>query len=431
MNAHRSIALAVLLLVGLGSRFAASEEPPNVVLIISDDQAWTDFGFMGHEHIATPHLDRLAVEGAVFTHGYVPTSLCRASLASIITGQFPHDHRITSNDPPRGSDRTLMLRHMSAADTLPRLLARRGYLSLQTGKWWEGHYSLAGFTHGMSHGDPKRRGRHGDEGLKIGREGLAPVFDFIAACEGRPFFVWYAPIMPHTPHTPPDGLLAKYSALDIPPKQARYWAMCEWFDQTCGELLTHIDEQGLRDNTLVALVVDNGWIQETGPTKTTRGWFAPKSKLSPYDGGLRTPIILRWPGKISPTRIDTPVSSVDLAPTILDACGAPVPADMPGVDLLDFLGSNPPTRDCVFGEIFSHDARDIDQPAANLTHRWCVEGRWKLILPADPSEPAELYDVQADPHETDNLASQNPQLVARLTRRINNWWDAQATVSAN
>lgn len=419
--------LVLLVFVAHGiDRAAAEDRPPNVLMIISDDQAWTDFGFMGHEVIETPHLDRLAAESVVFTRGYVPTSLCRASLATLATGLYTHQHRITSNDPPRGTDRSLMLRHMAGLPTLPRWLAPHGYLSLQTGKWWEGHPSLGGFTHAMTHGDTTRGGRHGDEGLKIGREGLEPIVDFIRLAGERPFFVWYAPLLPHTPHNPPERLLEKYAAPDRPLSLAKYWAMCEWFDETCGELLEFLDDEGLRDNTLVAFVVDNGWIQETGPVRTTRGPFAPKSKLSPYDGGLRTPIMLRWPGRFSPRRDETTlVSSIDLVPTILAACGIEPPANLPGIDLGRLAAGAQSPRDAVFGAVYSHDAVDIDDPAANLTHRWCVEGWNKLIVPHGTDAKPELYDVRSDPTETVDLSAEQPETVARLIERIDAWWPAQ------
>src|SRR5690606_33882598 len=97
---------------------------------------------------------------------------------------------------------------------------------------------------------------------------------------------------------------------------ARYWAMCEWFDETCGTLLDHLDTRGLTENTLVIYVTDNGWIQDPEAPS-----YAPRSKRSPYDGGLRTPILIRWPAKLAPTRIEKPVSSLDIAPTVLRACG--------------------------------------------------------------------------------------------------------------
>jgi uncharacterized sulfatase len=397
--------------------------PPNVVLIISDDQGWPDFGFMGHKEIRTPHLDRLAAQSAVFGRGYVPTSLCRASLASLITGLYPHQHKLTSNDPPKGTDRAAMLRHIEAVPTVPRLLAEKGYQSLQTGKWWEGSYRLGGFTHGMTHGDPRGKpaGRHGDAGLRIGREGLRPIFDFIEGRGEKPFFVWYAPMMPHTPHNPPERLLKKYERADRSPFVAKYFAMCEWFDETCGELLAYLDEKKLADNTLVLFVTDNGWIQSTDSAA-----FAPKSKRSPYDGGLRTPILLRWPGKIKPQRDDeTLVMSLDLVPTLLAVCGAPPSKEMPGIDLVELCAGKPSPRKAIYGEIFTHDAVDIDRPAANVQYRWCIDGQWKLIAPQGGGAKAELYDLRADPHETKDLATEQAEIAARLARQIDTWWPAK------
>ena len=395
---------------------AAAADKPNVLMIISDDQAWTDYSFMDHEAIMTPHLDKLARQSALFTRGYVPSSLCRPSLATMITGLYPHQHGVTGNDPPKGTDRAKMLKHIQAHPTLPRMLAEQGYLSLQTGKWWEGHPKLGGFTHGITHGDPRRGGRHGDLGLKIGREGLRPVEDFLDECGDKPFFIWYAPFLPHTPHNPPARLLKKYATDGRSIHVARYYAMCEWFDETCGELLGILEKRKLADNTLVVYVTDNGWIQR----ESGRG-YAPKSKRSPNDGGIRTPIMLRWPGKIAPKEYDTLVNSIDLAPTILAACGAKKPDVMPGVDLLDqVVEGKRPQRDAIFGEIFAHDVADIDKPSASLQYRWVIEGDWKLI--AAHKGPAELYDLGDDPHETKNLASANPEVVKRLTKRMDQWW---------
>jgi uncharacterized sulfatase len=394
--------------------------PPNVVLIIGDDQAWTDFGFMGHDVIRTPNLDRLAGQSLLFTRGYVPSSLCRPSLATIITGLYPHQHKITSNDPPRGTDRQLMLRHIDAAPTLPRLLARLGYRSLQTGKWWEGSHQRGGFTEGMTHGDPKRGGRHGDNGLKIGREGLEPIFEFIKDCRGKPFFVWYAPFLPHTPHNPPPRLFDKYNRPGRSPHVARYWAMCEWFDETCGALIDYLDDQHLSERTLVVFVTDNGWIQQQN-----RGGYAPKSKRSPYDGGLRTPIMFRWLGTVEPRRDEQTLAvSIDLAPTVLAACGVEALPTMQGIDLLQAAGREP-QRDTIFGEVFTHDAVDIDDPASSLLFRWCVRGSSKLILPNRSEAQPELYDLANDPHETRNLAGQQAERATALAGAINRWWPAE------
>ena len=384
-----------------------------MVLIISDDQAWTDFGFMGHPAIRTPHLDRLAARSAVFRRGYVPTSLCRPSLATIITGLYPHQHGITGNDPPPGTDRKLMLKHIRRVATLPRLLATRGYRSFQTGKWWEGNPAEAGFTAGMTHGDPKHGGRHGDVGLRIGREGLKPVFEFINSCGRTPFFLWYAPMMPHEPHNPPARLLAKYLSPKRPVAVARYFAMCEWFDETCGQLLSFLDKKGLASNTLVVFVVDNGWItpRATNGKGGKTAPYAPRSKNSPYEGGVRTPILVSLPGTIAPADLPTLVSSIDIAPTVLAAAGVREVPALPGLNLLPVIargGTSP--RTSVFGEVYEHNVADIDNPVASLRFRWCVDRNWKLILPVNRAQPPELYDVWLDPLERRDRAAERPEI---------------------
>ncbi len=141
---------------------------PNIVLILSDDQAWTDYGFMGHPVIQTPRLDELAARSAFFPRGYVPTSLCRPSLATIVSGLYAHQHRIIGNDPsPAGIDsqspkyaemRESMIARFDNVPTLPKILGQRGYSSFQSGKWWEGSYRRGGFTHGMTRGFPEPNG---------------------------------------------------------------------------------------------------------------------------------------------------------------------------------------------------------------------------------------------------------------------------------
>ena len=413
----------------------AQAAPPNVLLIVGDDQAYTDYGFMGHPHIKTPNIDRLASESLVFKHGYVPTSLCRASLATMITGLYPHQHKITSNDPPLPKGKTgaqankdpgyLKLREEMVANfekspDLPKLLEKQGYASLQVGKWWEGNACrCGGFTEGMTHGDPAKGGRHGDEGLKIGRQGLQPVYDFLdkAKKDGKPFFVWYAPMMPHSPHNPPERLLNKYKDKTKSEHVAKYWAMCEWFDETVGDVLAKLEKNGQAGNTLVIYLHDNGWIQDEDSPQ-----YAPRSKRSQYDTGVRTPVLVRWPGKVKPAASDRLAHSTDLAPTILRAARAQPTKDMPGIDLLDAKAVA--ARDTVYGEIFEHNAVDINKPAANLQYRWVIEGDWKLIVPHEPNirnGRVELYDLSKDPFEKENLAAKQPEKVKELTRKLDAW----------
>tara|TARA_B100000686_G_scaffold74613_1_gene80529 strand:- start:88 stop:1341 length:1254 start_codon:yes stop_codon:yes gene_type:complete len=404
----------------------SAAKPPNIVLIISDDQAWTDYSFMGHEAIETPNIDRLAKQSRLFKRGYVPSSLCCPSLASIITGLYPHQTKITGNEPPIPPDGKRSAEYqrrvqecvsfIDTVPTLPRLLAKRGYVSHQSGKWWQGHYSRGGFTHGMTHGDPKRGGRHGDEGLKIGRQGMKEIFDFIDDAGEKPFFVWYAPFLPHTPHNPPKRLFDKYAKKTESKFIARYWAMCEWFDETCGQLLDHLDEKKLADNTIVLYVTDNGWIQ-----RADNGRYAPRSKRSQYDGGLRTPIMVRWPGKVKPGERPELANSIDLAPTILKACGLKPTSEMQGINLLDDAALA--KRKSTYGAVYLHNAVDIQKPSANLTYRWLIDGDWKLILPHKPNNnpgaKSELYNLAKDPHEHQNLAKTKPTKTKRLARQLN------------
>ncbi|QDT86762.1 sulfatase [Gimesia chilikensis] len=439
MKLCKNLLLVVLVVWGAYAAprnvLAEAASRPNIVMIISDDQAWNDYGFMGHEKIKTPNLDKLAAESAVFKRGYVPTSLCRPSLMTMITGLYPHQNMITGNDPPKGMDRQKLLKHVRAVDCLPQMLGKLGYKSYQCGKWWEGNPSLAGFTSAMTHGDPKRGGRHGDLGLKIGREGMKPVYEFIDECKDEPFFLWYAPFLPHTPHNPPQRILKKYLNPETPVELSYYYAMVEWFDETCGQLLDYLDQKQLSDNTIVVYVTDNGWIQYVPESEAERKkmkrrfHYAPKSKRSPYDGGLRTPILLRWPGKIKPAEYDTLVSSIDLAPTILDAVGLKPTKAMEGINLLQVIQNGGKTdRKAIFGEIFEHDMVDIDDPVTSLKYRWCIEGEWKAIFPGPrlSEEKPELYNLSQDPFEHHNAAAAHPELVQQLLKQTNAWWNVPA-----
>jgi uncharacterized sulfatase len=412
----------------------AKASPPNIVLIISDDQLWNDFSFMGHPHIKTPNLDKLASESLTFTRGYVPSSLCCPSLAAIITGLYPHQNKITGNDPlgPPGmkpaefrksaafqEGREIMNRHMEAVPTLPRLLAEDGYVSLQTGKWWQGNYRNGGFTDGMTKGE-----RHGDVGLKIGRETMQPVYDFIDKAEQdkKPFFVWYAPMMPHEPHNPPQRILDKYAHVAPTLKVAQYWGMVDWFDETVGALLKHLDEQKLADNTIVIFIIDNGWI-----TDPKTGSYAPKSKQSQYDGGVRTPIMIRWPGHVKPQKSEALASSLDIAPTLLAAAKLQATAQMSGLNLLDPQALA--ARKELFGECFLQDSIAPNNPAASLRWRWTIDGKWKLIVPDAhnrPKDKVELYDLAADPFEEHNLAASHDEIVKKMHAALDKWWDGRA-----
>lgn len=193
--------------------------------------------------------------------------------------------------------------------------------------------------------------------------------------------------------------------------------MIDWFDETCGELLGYLDKEGLAKDTIVLYLSDNGWIQSLDKPQ-----FAPRSKQSPNEGGLRTPIMVRWPGHFAPKMSDVPVSSVDLFPTILTACGVEQPKNLPGLNLADEAAVS--ARKTLYGECFTHNFVDLNNPAPNLRWRWILEDGWKLIVPAPQNEKGEpeLYHVADDPNEDKNLATTESARATALNAKLDAWW---------
>lgn len=402
---------------------ARAAEAPNIVLIISDDHAHSDYGFMGNTAVRTPNLDRIASESLLYPRGYV-MPVCSPSLASLLTGRLPHQHGITGNDltGSTGKDRHALADRLLANPLiLPKALSDAGYLTFQSGKLWNTTYRQVGFTHGMT----DTAGRHGDAGLSIGRKGLKPMLDFIdaAASSSKPFFVWYAPLLPHDPHNPPAELLAKYRGKGPTPAAEKYHAMVEWFDQTCGDLDAHLAKRGLTEKTILIYLADNGW---DGPL----GYKGKRAKLTPYETGIRTPIFIRWPGKVEPLRDDDTLASIiDVVPTILKHAGIPVPADMQGIDLADHAAMR--DREAVFVESYTHDIADLTAPEKSLLAHVVIRGTHKLLLPgsARPDRPfstkpavPELFDLKSDPAETRNLAADHPGLVREMSLLLESNW---------
>ncbi|MEM6257060.1 MAG: sulfatase [Planctomycetota bacterium] len=432
-------------------------DKPNIVLILSDDQGWTDYGFMGHPDIQTPHLDALAERSLLFKRGYVAAPLCRPSLATMVTGLYPHQHGVTGNDV----DGTRKRAELSAGVTerfykhpsMIKTLVANGYLAHQSGKWWEGSYADGGFTHGMTHGDPQRGGRHGDVGLLIGRrpadappasEGtdipasMKPIADFMdhAIGEEKPFFVWYAPFLPHTPHNPPERLLKKYTKDGRPMDEARYYAMCEWFDETCGELVRLVDDRGLTENTVFLYICDNGWATRSSnaddPNQKLWNGFALKSKGSPFEMGIRTPIMVSWPGKLKPGVSEDFAHAIDLFPTAMAAAGIEPPAGLPGISLMDKEAVS--SRKRVFGVTNAIHNMTPDIKNGDLQYLWVVDGEWKLIVRYAGENKtryanihkwdkvaARLYHLADDPNENNNIALSRPDKVKELRSKIEAW----------
>lgn len=430
----------LLVLVGLTLQ---AEAKPNIVVILSDDHAWDDYGFMGHPEIKTPRLDQLAAKSRVYERGYVAAPICRPSLASIVTGRFPFTHGITGNDVDGRNQRAALdVPFRESFHELPsfvRLLSENGYLTHQSGKWWEGSWKQGGFTHGMTHGDPKRGGRHGDQGLAIGRKGMKPISDFLdlAKKEEKPFMLWYAPFLPHTPHNPPERFLEKFQKEGRPAGDAKYYAMCEWFDETCGQLVDMLDAKKLSEDTLILYIADNGWATPTSnaadPNQKLWKEYAQRSKSSPYEDGVRTPILMSWPGKVTPGRDPKFAHGIDFFPTIAAAAGLKAPADLPGINLLD--EAEVKKRKVVFGVTHSTHNMSKGNPDEVLQYLWAVDEEWKILvryfgkdttkyknLHVWDTAPVRLFNMKSDPHELKDVAKENPEVVARLKADIEKWY---------
>ncbi len=441
--------------------------PPNIVYIISDDQTYRDFGFMGNERVHTPNLDALAAKSLVFENGYVPTSVCRPSLVTLLTGLYPHQHGVTFNHGPPGNSgynrmasraeyekaRAPEFQLIQKVDTLPALLSKeKGYRSLQTGKFWEGHWRNGGFSEGMTLFTPppgqtfggvrtlksgeKAAHGNGDWGLKIGRETMKPITDFIVDCENEktPWLVWYAPYLPHQPHDSPDKFydLARAKA-HVAEHELPYFAGIAQFDDTVGDLVKFVEGHSDLANTIFVFVVDNGWSPGLKRARKRPVEFdhTKESKRAPFDDGVRTPILFRWDGHIEHRVESAPVSSIDIVPTILSATGLKKPEEIPGVDL---LGKNAIDPDrAVFGEIYPGDASSLDNPAGDIAYCWVRQRNLKLIVPhAQNGEPAwgnylggpALFDLSLDPVERKNLIKK-PEFAEdrdRLKTLLDAWW---------
>ena len=184
-------------------------------------------------------------------------------------------------------------------------------------------------------------------------------------------------------------------------------------------MLDFLDRRELGRDTIVVYLSDNGWIQNPDAPR-----YAPKSKQSQYDGGVRTPIFIRWPGAVAPRKSDELAMSIDIMPTLLAAVGQKPDDALEGINLLDEEAVH--RRKAIFGECFTHNSQDLDRPAASVRWRWMVEGNWKLIVPDAKNEPqakVELYDLAADPSEETNVAASQPQRVEVMRAQLDRWWN--------
>jgi uncharacterized sulfatase len=433
VNGARHICLVMLCFVACDT--AAPETAtvfaqPNIVLMISDDQGYRDFGFMGSPVAQTPNIDRLASEGSYFPVAYNTASLCRPSLISLLTGLYPQQWEVTTKVFERRNPGPVGRSPVGAFDTLPRVLSSYGYATFQAGKFWEGTYKLAGFTNGLKtkHFADLRDSdawAGGEESLAVGRTTLAPVTDFIDAHVDQPFFIWFAPMLPHTPHDAPKRYEDLYSDLGLSGNERRYFANVTRLDDAVGELIAHLERRGLRERTLVVFLADNGW--ENEQRDDDQVWVGgDRGKASMFELGWRTPLIFNWPGTIAAGAVKPSlVSTIDLFPTLLDFAGAAPLSNRMGRSLRPVLdGGDPNIRAVLYGSDRGIRPREERTPGAPRKLKapafFARTTRWHYIWNSESGSDA-LYDILGDPGEERNVAASHPEQVQRFRDELEAW----------
>lgn len=425
-----------LLVLGaaLASMHTAPAAGPNVVIVITDDQGYGDLGCTGNTVLRTPHIDRLAAEGALLTRCYV-CPVCTPTRASLLTGRY--HFRTAAIDTYLG--RALM---DPGEQTLAELLRAAGYTTGIFGKWHLGdNYPRRpqdqGFEVSLVHrggGLRQPSAVPGGEGyfnpilLAGGRptrhEGYCTEIFFEAACqfirqsaaEGRPFLAYIATNAPHDPlDEVPQAEYAIYSKLGLPDNVARVYAMVANIDACLGRLMETLHAAGVGRNTLLLYLHDNGPAFE----RYNSGLRGVKGGV--YEGGIRSPLVVWWPDRIPARVLDQPAAHIDILPTVLEACGVPLQAGLrlDGRSLLGLLqgtDNNWPER-----TLFAQWHR------GNRPERYrnfaAIERQWKLLRGATPEAMFELYDLQADAGESHNLIEQHPDVAARLRAAYDAWFE--------
>jgi arylsulfatase A-like enzyme len=437
----------VLALLAIGNRAVAADAPvrPHIVFVLADDFGYGDVGCYGNRAIATPHLDQMATEGTRFTQYYAGSPICSPSRVALTTGMYPGRWRITSFLQTRKGNRECGQADFldPAAPSLARTLQAGGYRAAHIGKWHMGggrdvtdapKFAAYGFDeHAGTYESPQP---HPDITAKdwiwspedkVKRWDRTAFFvdqtlDFLRRHKDQPCFVNLWLDDTHTPWVPSDEQLAAQPA-DLPAEQRKFRGVLVEMDRQIGRLLAGIKEAGLDERTLVIFTGDNGALPTFGGTRNggLRG-----SKLSLYEGGIREPFIVRWPGQVPAARVDetTVLSAVDLFPSLCHISNTPLRANVTfdGEELSAALFGTPVKRQKpLFWEYGRNETSYAYAKGRDRSPNVAVrDGNWKLLV-RESGESAELYDLAADSRETTNLASKHPDVAERLTAAALAW----------
>ena len=428
---------------------------PNIVLVLADDLGHAQLGCYGETRIRTPHIDRLAAEGTRFTRAYSGSPVCAPSRCVLLTGRHTGHAHIRDNREIQPEGQAPL---PAGTPTLPGLLRDEGYATALVGKWGlgypgsEGEPLRQGFDRFFGYNCQRKAHNHyppelwrdgervrldGNDGGPAGRQYAPDLFeaealDFIARNRRRPFFLFFATTVPHLALQVPGDSLAEYAGrwpetpyaggrgyLPHPTPRAAYAAMVTRFDRGVGRIAALLDRLGLERDTLVLVASDNGPTYDVGGYdpdffRGAGGLRGHKGQV--YEGGIRVPLVARRPGAVPAGRVcGADVAFQDLLPTLLDVAGAA--ARLPG-EGLDGLSFAPLLGGGDGGEAFRERTFYMEFPDYG-GQQMARLGRWKAVrrgLAEDRDAPVELYDLEADPGETVDLAADRPDVVAELGR---------------
>ncbi|MBI4874734.1 MAG: sulfatase [Acidobacteria bacterium] len=413
----------------------------NFVFILADDFGWRDLACYGNRYFATPNLDRMAAQGARFTSAYAACPVCSPTRASIVTGRYPVRTGVTDWIPGRPShEKGPITTPRTATElkleetTIAERLKPAGYRGASVGKWHlgnQGHWPTdQGFDvniGGNQSGSPPRSpkpyfGPFELPNLKAGpgeflTEKLTQAAaGFIERNQANPFLLYLPHYTVHIPLGARDTDVARHKDRAGGRYNPVYAAMVESLDESVGQVLEAIDRAGVADRTMVMFFSDNGGLRYEGNSKDAVTDNAPlrAGKGHLYEGGIREPLIVRFPGVVRAGRvIGTPVSSVDFFPTICDAAGVE-PGQVDGVSLMPLLrGGSLKPRPLYWH--YPHYSNQGGEPASAIR-----DGDWKLIEFFQDGR-RELYNLKNDISETRNLVAREPALVKRLAARLEAW----------
>jgi arylsulfatase A-like enzyme len=396
---------------------------PNIILILADDLGVHDLGCYGRTEHRTPNLDRLAAEGLRFTSAYCAQPICSPSRAAILTGKAPARLHLTTFLPGRPDARSQKLLHPKIRMELPleertlaEILREAGWATAALGKW---HLGGRGFGPEAQGFEVVFAGRGSTtpsaaEGGKGEYELTARAETFIRENRSRPFFLYLAHHTPHIPLAARPERVAAFRETFHPV----YAAMMETMDDAVGRVLRTVEELGLRERTIVLFTSDNGGLhvpegRDDAPTHNSP-YRAGKGFL--YEGGLRVPFLVRWPGRIPAGRVlDDPFLNTDLMPTLLELAGVKAPDGLDGVSLAGLWTGRGRPAPRVLAWHFPHYTNQGSRPAGAIR-----EGNWKLVEHYEDGR-VELFDLARDPGEADDRSAREAARAEDLRRKLADW----------